>query len=54
MNDDGSISSGRSLPSRTQSIHRTTLAYKQMREIEAEINKRRGELDRKSEIPLSA
>lgn len=29
------------------------IAYKQMREIEAEINKRRGELDRKSEIPLT-
>ena len=29
------------------------IAYKQMREIEAEINKRRGELDRRSEIPLT-
>lgn len=29
------------------------IAYKQMREIEAEINKRRGEIDRKSEIPLT-
>lgn len=29
------------------------IAYKQMREIEAEINKRRGEPDRRSEIPLT-
>lgn len=29
------------------------IAYKQMREIEAEINKRRGELNRPSEIPLT-
>ena len=29
------------------------IAYKQMREIEAEINKRRGESDRRSEIPLT-
>jgi len=29
------------------------IAYKQMREIEAEINKRRGEADRRSEIPLT-
>ena len=29
------------------------IAYKQMREIEAEINKRRGEADRKSDIPLT-
>ncbi|WP_191057885.1 class I SAM-dependent DNA methyltransferase [Geminicoccus harenae] len=29
------------------------IAYKQMREIEAEINKRRGEGDRRSEIPLT-
>ena len=29
------------------------IAYKQMREIEAEINKRRGEPDRKSDIPLT-
>ena len=29
------------------------IAYKQMREIEAEINRRRGELDRRSEIPLT-
>lgn len=29
------------------------IAYKQMREIEAEINKRRGELNLKSEIPLT-
>lgn len=29
------------------------IAYKQMREIEAEINKRRGEPDRQSEIPLT-
>ncbi|MCL4677203.1 MAG: lactate dehydrogenase [Alphaproteobacteria bacterium] len=29
------------------------IAYKQMREIEAEINKRRGETERKSEIPLT-
>jgi very-short-patch-repair endonuclease len=29
------------------------IAYKQMREIEAEVNRRRGEADRQSEIPLS-
>ena len=29
------------------------IAYKQMREIEAEINRRRGEPDRKTEIPLT-
>ena len=29
------------------------IAYKQMREIEAEVNKRRGEPDRKSDIPLT-
>lgn len=29
------------------------IAYKQMREIEAEINQRRGELDRRSDIPLT-
>jgi type II restriction/modification system DNA methylase subunit YeeA len=29
------------------------IAYKEMREIEAEINKRRGERDRRSEIPLT-
>ena len=29
------------------------IAYKQMREIEAEINRRRGETDRRSEIPLT-
>ena len=29
------------------------IAYKEMREIEAEINKRRGETDRKSDIPLT-
>ena len=29
------------------------IAYKQMREIEAEVNKRRGEPDRRSEIPLT-
>ncbi|MFB2601743.1 class I SAM-dependent DNA methyltransferase, partial [Rhizobium phaseoli] len=29
------------------------IAYKQMREIEAEINKRRGESDRRTEIPLT-
>lgn len=29
------------------------IAYKQMREIEAEINQRRGETDRKSDIPLT-
>jgi hypothetical protein len=29
------------------------IAYKEMRDIEAEINKRRGEADRKSEIPLT-
>lgn len=29
------------------------IAYKQMREIEAEINKRRGESDRRSELPLT-
>lgn len=29
------------------------IAYKQMREIEAEINRRRGELDRRSDIPLT-
>ena len=29
------------------------IAYKQMREIEVEINKRRGEADRRSEIPLT-
>lgn len=29
------------------------IAYKEMREIEAEINRRRGEVDRKSEIPLT-
>ena len=29
------------------------IAYKEMREIEAEINRRRGEADRKSEIPLT-
>ncbi len=29
------------------------IAYKQMRQIEAEINKRRGEADRRSEIPLT-
>lgn len=29
------------------------IAYKQLREIEAEINRRRGEADRKSEIPLT-
>ena len=29
------------------------IAYKQMREIEAEINKRRGERDRRTEIPLT-
>ena len=29
------------------------IAYKEMREIEAEINKRRGEADRRSEIPLT-
>jgi hypothetical protein len=29
------------------------IAYKQMREIEAEINRRRGEADRRSEIPLT-
>jgi hypothetical protein len=29
------------------------IAYKQMREIEAEINKRRGEQDRRSDIPLT-
>lgn len=29
------------------------IAYKQMREIEAEVNRRRGEPDRKSEIPLT-
>ena len=29
------------------------IAYKQMREIEAEINKRRGEADRKTDIPLT-
>jgi hypothetical protein len=29
------------------------IAYKQMREIEAEINARRGELDRRSDIPLT-
>jgi hypothetical protein len=29
------------------------IAYKQMREIEAEINKRRGEEDRKSDIPIT-
>ncbi|KGJ02745.1 hypothetical protein SAMN04487972_12813 [Paracoccus halophilus] len=29
------------------------IAYKQLREIEAEINKRRGEADRKTEIPLT-
>ncbi|MGB7132887.1 MAG: DNA methyltransferase, partial [Candidatus Sulfotelmatobacter sp.] len=29
------------------------IAYKEMREIEAEINKRRGEPDRRSEIPLT-
>jgi hypothetical protein len=29
------------------------IAYKEMRAIEAEINKRRGELDRRSEIPLT-
>lgn len=29
------------------------IAYKQMREIEAEINRRRGEIDRASEIPLT-
>ncbi len=29
------------------------IAYKQMREIEAEINRRRGEIERKSDIPLT-
>jgi hypothetical protein len=29
------------------------IAYKQIREIEAEINRRRGEPDRRSEIPLT-
>src|SRR4030095_1159409 len=29
------------------------IAYKEMREIEIEINKRRGESDRRSEIPLT-
>ena len=29
------------------------IAYKEMREIEAEINKRRGEADRRSDIPLT-
>ena len=29
------------------------IAYKQMREIEAEINRRRGEPDRRSDIPLT-
>ncbi|MGO6702247.1 class I SAM-dependent DNA methyltransferase [Rhizobium ruizarguesonis] len=30
------------------------IAYKQMREIEAEINKRRGESDRRTEVPLTS